>query len=162
MREDPEAAPSIIGSNACPSSNDNGLSPGLFSASISFSPSEFPLMNPSAAAAGSLSQFAAALTRHIRALQTVILVCSITLWRLLLFTPVQSLSSTPLSAQRGSTTSTCASCSPATTDTSAWRWSVSVNVAPHEQWRRDCLCAGKSSWLAPACAQFSITDHGLC
>lgn len=76
MREDSDAAPPpAIGSNVCPSTSDNGLSPGLFSASISFSPAEFPHMSPSAAAAGSLSQFAAASTRRIRSLQTVILLC---------------------------------------------------------------------------------------
>ncbi len=39
-------------STGCHFSCDKGLSPELFSASISFSPAEFPSMSPAAAAAG--------------------------------------------------------------------------------------------------------------
>ena len=51
MRDDADDAPSAD-SNVAYFSSDKGLSPEVFSASISFSPAEYPGMSPAAAAAG--------------------------------------------------------------------------------------------------------------
>ena len=77
---------------------------------------------------------------------------------------LQLRSSAPRWDLPGSTMSTCESCSQGMKLRAEWPSSVSaaaLTSVTRANAGFDRVCAGKSSWLAPACVQFSITDHGL-